>query len=315
MGPESSRAGLLLVDKPAGPTSHDVVERARRGCGIRRIGHTGTLDPFATGLLLLCVGRATRLAEYFHLLPKSYVATLRLGVETDTHDPTGGTTARDESWRDVSADELGRIAARFRGSVRQVPPTYSAKRVAGRRAHRVARAGERPELEPVEVQVHELEILDVELPRVRLAARVGTGTYIRALARDLGRELGCGAHLTELRRTDIGGFSVADAMPAASLDDGLPERGPSWRSPARALSFLPRRELTSAERERVRHGQPVEVSGRPDDLVPGPLPGDGARVHLADDDAPVAMVHGSRLVAVGERRDGRLHPRKVLDAP
>lgn len=325
MDSRSSPSGLLLVDKPAGPTSHDVVERVRRGIGIRRVGHAGTLDPFATGLLLLCVGRATRLVEYLHLLPKQYVATLRLGVETDTHDPTGEVVSRDEGWREVDEGALERAVARFRGTISQVPPAYSAKKVEGRRAHRAARAGEPVELEAEEVRVLDLRILEVALPDVRVEARVGTGTYVRSLARDLGRSLGCGAHLTELRRIGIGEFDVQDALPPEAVDRGLPEPGPAWRTPAQTLYFLPRRVLDAGERERVRHGRPV-AEGR---LV---LAGDGAGERRWEDeagasrdgvgrdatispDAPVAMVYESGLVAVGERRDGRLHPRKVFETP
>lgn len=311
MTASSGLAGVLLVDKPVGPTSHDVVERARRCLDERRIGHTGTLDPFATGLLVLCVGRATRLVEYFHLLPKRYRATLRLGVETTTHDPEGEPVEGrgEESWRRLEREDVERAAVRFTGRIRQVPPAFSAKRLEGRRAHEAARAGERVELEPVEVTVHELTVLGMELPEVRVEALVSTGTYVRSLARDLGRKLGCGAHLTALRRTDVGPLCVDDAVPAAELAEGTGVPGPpAWLDPAGALSFLPRAELTAEEGRRAAHGQRVPVRsvegpGLPASLLSGPEEGQ---------ELPVALVRGRELVAVAERAGGELQPRKVF---
>lgn len=307
----SGLAGILLVDKPAGPTSHDVVERARRCLDERRIGHTGTLDPFATGLLVLCVGRATRLVEYFHLLPKRYRATLRLGVETTTHDPEGEPVEGrgEETWRRLDRDDVERAAVEFTGHIRQVPPAFSAKRLEGRRAHEAARAGERLELEPVEVTVHELALVGMEPPEVRLEALVSTGTYVRSLARDLGRALGCGAHLTALRRTAVGPFDVEDAVPAAELTGGagIPEP-PAWLEPAEAVSFLPRVELTAEEGRRVAHGQRIAVqSVEGPELSPALLSGSAERGEL-----PVALVHGRELVAVAERSGDEVQPRKVF---
>lgn len=302
--PEADVSGILMVDKPSGPTSHDVVERARRAMDERRIGHTGTLDPFATGLLVLCVGPATRLAEYFHLLPKRYRAVLRLGVETTTHDPEGEPVGdEDLSWRNLSRADVEEAVAGFRGTILQRPPAFSAKRVDGRRAHRAAREGEPVELESREVRVHELQVVDMELHRVTLTARVSTGTYVRALARDIGRTLGCGAHLTSLRRTAIGSFQVEEAVPANDLEPGeLAPGSPGWRSPAAALDFLPRRELSRRERDRVAHGSRVSAEG----VEPSPE-ADG-------DELPVALVHEGELLAVAERVDGELQPRKVLRA-
>lgn len=300
--PEADLSGILMVDKPSGPTSHDVVERARRALDERRIGHTGTLDPFATGLLVLCVGPATRLAEYFHLLPKSYRADLRLGIETTTHDPEGEPVGEEDfSWRNLSRADVEEAVAGFRGTILQRPPAFSAKRVDGRRAHRAARAGEPVELESREVQVHELQVVEMELHRVTLTAQVTTGTYIRSLARDIGRTLGCGAHLASLRRTAVGSFEVEDALPADELE---PERlslgSPSWRAPAAALYFLPQRKLSRRERDRVAHGSRVPAEG----VEPSP--------ESDQEELPVALVHGGELVAVAERVDGELQPRKVL---
>lgn len=304
--PGTDRAGILLVDKPSGPTSHDVVEWAREALEERRIGHTGTLDPFATGLLILCVGRATRLAEYFHLLAKRYRAVLRLGVETTTHDPEGDAVDDDEdrSWQDLSRREVEEAVASFRGTILQRPPAFSAKRVDGRRAHRAARAGEAVELEAGEVRVHELTVVGMELPRVTLSARVSTGTYVRSLARDIGRELGCGAHLEALRRTGVGPFTVEDAVGAEALSAAGPRPGsPAWRRPAEAVTFLARRQLSDEERRRVGHGGriargEVEVAAGSDAPTAG----------------PVALVHEGELVAVAEEAGEELQPRKVLRA-
>lgn len=313
--PPTDRAGVLLVDKPSGPTSHDTVARARRALAERRIGHAGTLDPFATGLLLLCVGAATRLAEYFHLLPKAYEAELRLGVETQTHDPEGRPTETSETWRDLGVDELRGALAAYTGRLEQKPPAYSAKRVDGGRAHRAARRGERVELQPVTVHVHRLELLAFEPPRVRLGALVSTGTYLRALARDLGRHLGCLAHLTELRRTAVGPFEATDALRADRLETGtgnellVEGEGIWWMSPAEALGWLPSRSLDDEEAARIRTGRRIrtgELTG------PGSGRRDGRATPAAREDLPVVLLHGGRLLAVATPDDGQLQPRKVF---
>lgn len=299
--------GLVLVDKEAGPTSHDVVARARRALGTRRVGHTGTLDPFATGLLLLLVGVATRLAEYFHLLDKTYEAVLRLGEETRTHDPEGETVRASGAWREVAPEDVRAVLEEHTGRILQRPPVFSAKRVEGRRAHRVARAGEEVELEPAAVTVHEAELLELAPPDARVRFRVSTGTYVRALARDVGRALGCGAHLRRLRRTRIGPFAVERAAPLGALAEGVaPEAlGPAWLVPARGVAWLPSRPLGPEEAERVRNGVPVDAAGvRPPELEAAPRDG--------REELPVALLHDGRLLAVAERRGNRLQPRKVF---
>ncbi len=300
-----SEGGLLLVDKAGERTSHDVVARARRALDTRRIGHTGTLDPFATGLLLLCVGPATRLTEYFHRLRKRYDATLRLGVETRTHDLEGDVRARSEAWRGLGREAVEAALAGRVGAQEQRPPSFSAKRVEGRRAHRLARGGEAPSLAPVPVRIHRLELVAFEPPELTLRADVSTGTYVRALARDLGRDLGCGAHLTALRRTAIGPFRVEDALEESVLEQaGWGDRRvrASWRSPAEAVAWLPVRELNEEEDRRVRHGA----------AVADPTAGSAS---AAGEPPPVALLREGRLVAVAERRDGALQPRKVFAAP
>jgi tRNA pseudouridine55 synthase len=323
MGPrrsERSLDGLLLVDKSAGPTSHDLVQRARRHFGQRRIGHAGTLDPFATGLLLLCLGRATRLVRFLHLLPKRYLARIRLGEETSTHDPEGRVVYGSEGWRDVDRKRLEEVAGSLTGRIAQVPPAFSAVRVGGRRAHVAARAGEVLELEPRTVCVESLRVLSFSPPDVEIETVVGTGTYVRALARDLGRALDCGAHLRALRRTAIGPFGVDGAMPDGDLDEPPePELDPTaleaWRSPAAALAWLPSRDLTASEAARVRHGAAVPV-GR---LARATLPElEEGRSFPADRQpeertAPVALLREGKLVAVAEPEGGELRPRVVLE--
>lgn len=285
---------VLLVDKPEGPTSHDVVQVARRVLGVKRIGHTGTLDPFASGLLLLCVGRSTRLAEYFHVLPKTYLATAVLGIETDTEDRTGATTGTSEGWRSVTREGIESAANRFRGGYEQMPPAFSAKKVAGRRSYEAARAGESVELAARSVSIHSLEVGDVRLPEVEFVAHVSTGTYVRSLARDLGRELGCGAHLNSLRRLSIGPFRVSDAVDLASLEGAaIPDC--AALSAVQSLSWLPRRVLSETEVVQVEHGQRIPDSAGEDHR-----------------DMPVAMVAGERLVAVGRRDSEVLRPEKVF---
>jgi tRNA pseudouridine55 synthase len=285
---------VLLVDKPEGPTSHDVVRVARRALGVMRVGHTGTLDPFASGLILLCVGRATRLVEYFHLLSKVYSATAVLGIETDTEDRTGTTTGRSEAWRAVTPEDIDRVAESLRGRQVQVPPAFSAKKVDGRRAYEAARAGEAVDLAAQAIHVHSLEVVAVRLPEVDFLVEVSTGTYVRSLARDLGSRLGCGAHLSTLRRLSIGPFTALDAVSLEDLERGdLPES--ASRTAAGALSWLPVRCLSESEVAGVEHGRPVA---------------DG--FNAADPDLPVAMVAGDRLVAVGRRESELLHPDKVF---
>jgi len=291
MGPE----GVLPVDKPAGPTSHDVVARARRALDTRRIGHTGTLDPFASGLLLLCLGRATRLAEYLTGQPKSYVATVRLGQETDSDDLTGSVLAEPQDVSAISEARVRGALPSLSGDILQLPPRYSAKKVSGERAYRVARRGDEPELTPVPVTVHRLELVSLQLPDVVLEVEVSSGTYIRALGRDLGRALGVGAHLRELRRTRIGALGVEGALSLAALEDPDAVAG-ALLTPLEALAALPQLEVGAEERQRLAQGQAIAA---PEVIPPG---------------QPVAVHQGPELLAVGEAEGGVLRPRKVFAA-
>jgi len=215
----SGTSGLLLVDKPAGMTSHDVVDVARRAYGERSIGHLGTLDPFATGLLVLLFGRATRLATFIENEPKTYDATIAFGAETDTDDVTGAVTS--EAPLPPREKVLAGIAS-LSGEIEQIPPAYSAKKVGGRIAYDAARDGDPLELAPARVVVHEWRVRSLAPDTLEATITCGGGTYIRALARDLGRISGSAAHLTALRRTRSGEFDVADATPLDRLRSAPP---------------------------------------------------------------------------------------------
>ena len=204
-------SGFLLVDKPVGPTSHDIVDAARRALGTRKIGHAGTLDPFASGLLILAVGAKTKEISKFVGLDKAYEATLRLGAASDTMDRTGVITEQKDC-APISRETFETALEKFRGEIEQVPPMYSAKKIGGKKLYELARAGETVERKPVRVTILELELIDYAWPIAKIHTRVSSGTYIRALADDIGKMLGCGAYLEELRRTTIGSFDVKDAV-------------------------------------------------------------------------------------------------------
>jgi tRNA pseudouridine55 synthase len=284
----------VLVDKPAAMTSHDVVQRVRRALGTRAAGHTGTLDPFATGLLVVLVGRATRLARFVEDEAKTYVATARLGIQTDTDDLTGRVVETAEPGHTVPETLVRQALAAFQGTHQQRPPQYSAKHVAGERSHRKARRGERVELADVSVTVHRIELLNYNAPDLTFQAEVSAGTYIRAIARDLGRHLGVGAHLISLRREAIGSLRVEDAVT-------LEQVGPAAVIPAhQVLGNLPTLDLDDAARQAVAHGRSVRDSGEAGKRVSGSV---------------VALLGGGSLIAVARAEEGWLRPAVVLEAP
>ncbi len=208
--------GILVVDKPAGWTSHDVVAKCRGMMGIRKIGHAGTLDPEATGLLPLCVGRATRIVEYLMDLPKTYEVRLKLGEETDTEDGTG-TMIASHDLDGISEAEILSCLTRWRGEREQVPPMYSALKQGGKRLYQYAREGKVVERKPRKVTFYEIGDLCCDLPVIDFRVRCSRGTYIRSLCRDIGRDLGVGGHMVALRRTESAGFTEADAVPLQVL--------------------------------------------------------------------------------------------------
>lgn len=303
----TTEGGLLLVDKTSESSSHDVVLAARRGLSVKRIGHTGTLDPFATGLLLLLVGSLTRCAELFHALPKTYVATMRLGRETDTDDLTGETIRESDQWKTLDADGIASALAARIGSSLQVPSTFSAKRIRGQRAYRLARDGESVDLPANPVVIHDLRLDRVEADEVRFHTRVSTGTYIRALARDLGRDLGCGAHLVELRRTEVGPFTVSDAIVSDEISHEVRGFEAAFRQGAAVVPWLPRRGLDPEERAAVLQGR-VIASAELSEAEWSDWGTGGPEKDL------VALTDETTLVAIAERDGERLHPRKVFVA-
>jgi tRNA pseudouridine55 synthase len=288
--------GFLLVDKPIGPTSHDVVARARRALDTRRVGHAGTLDPLATGLLILAVGTATRLLEYVTGLPKTYVGTFHLGLTTATEDTTGETLSEADASA-VTREQVEALLPRFTGAIQQVPPMVSAVHHEGRRLYELARQGVTVERTPRTVTVHALRLLQFT-PGARaeltLEVQCSAGTYVRTLGADIGRELGVGAAMSALRRTAIGPHTVEAAV---SLD-ALPQRGAAALiRPAAMLAHLPAVSLNDGEVGEIALGR----------AIPTAESVEGRVVRLLD-------LAGS-LVAVAEANAGRLHPRKVLVTP
>ncbi len=215
--------GVLVIDKPAGPTSHDVVDRVRRVFQLRRVGHTGTLDPFATGVLPLCLGKATRLARFLALGDKAYEATVRFGFATTTDDLHGDPLGSPQALG-LSLEQLCELARRFQGTVEQRPPDYSAKHVGGKRMYELARRGARIAPRAVPVHIHRLEVVSLSGDYAAVSVVCSPGTYIRALARDLGEAVGTGAHLVALRRTRAGAFGASEALAWADIEPRGAER-------------------------------------------------------------------------------------------
>jgi tRNA pseudouridine55 synthase len=259
MNPPKSPDGLLLVDKKPGITSHDVVDRFRRRAKVKKAGHTGTLDPFATGLLVLCVGKTTRLQAYLMGMDKTYEGVIQFGWATDSYDSTG-VPAGDTVEHDVSRADLEPFLDRFRGEIEQMPPAFSAKKIDGTRAYELARRGQEVKLQPKRVTIHELDIVSVDGSRVRFRARSSSGTYMRSLAHDLGAALEVPAHLLELRRTKIGSFDVAEAIPFDRMAEGGPEvilAPPHFQTLADIDLPLPKLRIDWAQQGKLMQGQSI----------------------------------------------------------
>ena len=292
--------GVLLLDKPSGPTSHDMVAYIRRVTGERGVGHTGTLDPRATGLLVMMIGGATRLASLLAGGAKTYDAAIKLGISTDTDDAAGAAVG--EPSADLPDETaVHAVLEKFRGTFAQVPPTHSAKHVAGERAYDLARKSREVTLEPVDVTVHSLESLRRDGDVVHLRIVCSPGFYVRALARDLGQALGCGAHLASLRRVRSGTFDVADAVSVGEADRlGRAIEG-RLIQPADALPQLPSVTVTEAGLNRAAHGNPIGPQHLTAHWIP---PAAAGRVRI--------LGPAGRLVALAESRGGALHPVVVL---
>jgi tRNA pseudouridine55 synthase len=305
--------GALIIDKPEGSTSHDVVARVRRATGTRRVGHAGTLDPFATGVLVCCIGRATRLVQFLVGLDKEYIGTVRLGYATDTQDGTGKQITPLRSSNELSLEELHRVLNQFTGPQLQTPPMFSAKKVAGERLYRAARAGREVERDPVSIIVHSLRLIEDEGPPLnvneggtrdfRVHVRCSSGTYVRTLAHDIGEKLGLGGHLVKLRRTKVGHFRLGDAL---TLDNVETMERDDLRnaliSPSEMLSHLPVVVLDEEETKRVTNGRVLSLTRE--------------RAAAVETDAQTLRLCDSKgtLIAIGyfDPAAGLLNPRVVL---
>ena len=289
----SGKDGLVIVDKPGGLTSHDVVARIRRLAGTRRVGHAGTLDPMATGVLVVGVEKATRLLGYLTLTQKQYDATIRLGQSSSTDDAEGELTKTAPA-TGLTPETINKAVAELTGEIQQVPPAVSAIKVDGQRAYKLTRAGAAPELKPRPVTVYEFTVTDVrpagdgDLTDVDATVRCSSGTYVRALARDLGYKLGTGGHLTALRRTRVGGYG----LDAAQTLDQLADRFEVMPLAQAAAAAFPRRDLSADEARRLAHGGRLAATG-----IPGPM---------------AAFAPDGSLVALLAEQDGQARPLAVF---
>ena len=299
-----SVSGILNVNKPSGMTSHDVVAQVRRilrsrGSAKPRVGHAGTLDPLATGVLLICVGQATRLAEYLMDGIRVYHAWLRLGITTDTYDAEGKVVS--EAPVQVTKEEVSRLLACFLGPIDQVPPMYSALKHGGTPLYKLARRGIEVKREPRRVEIHELRLEDWVPPQFAIRVACSPGTYIRALARDLGEALGCGGHVTALTRLACGSFTLEEAITLEELAEAVAQGRLEevMHPPDAAVAGWPRLILDEDATWRIIHGQPVAGAAM--------AQGDRARVYS----------HKGKLLAIAEwnRASGCWQPRKVFVSP
>jgi len=251
--------GALVVDKPVGMTSHDVVKVIRNGTGIRRAGHTGTLDPRASGVLVVLIGPAVRLSEFLSASDKRYQAILRFGVATDTYDTEGQQVGETKSIDHIEENDFQQLLRDYEGRIAQVPPAYSAVKVNGEKAYNLARKGEEVELEPRMIDVYNLELLEWAPPEAVIDVYASSGTYVRSLANDLGNDLGVGAHLTGLRRTKNGQFTLRDAVRLQELKDSF-EAGDWYKHlipAAETLADWHTLELTPEDTEKIKHGHRI----------------------------------------------------------
>jgi tRNA pseudouridine55 synthase len=290
---ESWEEGILVVDKPTGPTSHDVVAMARRALGLRRIGHCGTLDPLASGVLVLCVGGYTRLCDWIGQGDKEYEATIRLGATSDTDDVQGQVEA--VSGDLPSAARIDAAMAAFRGVIEQVPPAHSAVKVDGVRSYRRARRQEEVVLAPRRVRVDRFDLVELTGSDLRVRVECGRGTYIRSLARDLGQALGCGGYIEALRRTRVGGLRADEAIDLEALRGGSRSALASYRvEPRRALAGVVEEvEVDETAARAFCHGQAVTVTG----LTAGP---------------ERAVYCDGELLGLGRIDEGQMRPAKVF---
>jgi tRNA pseudouridine55 synthase len=304
--------GALVIDKPTGKTSHDVVDAVRRVVGFRQVGHLGTLDPLATGVLVLLLGRATRLAQFYAGRRKRYRATFRFGFATDTYDSDGVALGPD-AVPTLDRGEIERLASEFTGKLLQTPPPYSAKKIHGKPAHELARKKKPVDLKPVEIEIYDFRVEDVQGSFVRVAIECAAGTYIRSIAHDMGARLGCGAHLREIVRTAVGEFTLDQAVKVEDLIAAAREGAPvasansklaNWIVPLeRLLPELPSVTVLPIVERAVRHGAKFNVQLA--HIQPGRIsPAQGATAELDSGEWKPARlrVFGAqeRLIAIAE---------------
>jgi len=258
-----AQCGFFLIDKPAGLTSHDVVNRMRRILRIKRVGHAGTLDPLATGLLVIAAGPATRLLQFLSGMDKDYYATLELGAVSDSYDAAGRIEIMAQAVM-PSREEVEQALAEFIGEIEQVPPVHSALKIGGERAYEKARRGEMVEMKSRKVSIERIELVEFNAPILKIYCTVSSGTYIRSLAHDVGQRLGCGAYLSALRRTRVGHFAVANA---ALPEEEAIENAASFLTSAQALSHLTQRLVNEEQATRLRHGMALRENEFPDKQI------------------------------------------------
>jgi len=252
--------GVLVIDKPGGLTSHDVVNRVRRILHERSVGHLGTLDPLATGVLPLVAGRMTRLAQFYTASEKTYEGVIRFGFATDTYDAEGEPQAEPQTIK-ATLEQLRELSGRFRGRLRQMPPPFSAKKIHGVPAYKLARKHREVELEPVEVEIKEFDLFDWDGENARFRARVASGTYMRSVAHEMGQILGCGAHLASLRRTALGEFALADARSLEELEQAAQQARAEelFIHPRKLLPEMPGVTANEEMLARIRVGRAVNL--------------------------------------------------------
>ena len=295
---QNSMNGVLIIDKPAGLTSHDVVNRVRRILGQRAVGHLGTLDPSATGVLPIVLGNLTRLAQFYAHSEKTYEGAIRFGFATDTYDADGEPTTPQQAV-ELSCDKVRTLAAKFQGVIEQMPPPFSAKKIAGVPAYKLARKNKEVTLQSVQVEIKEFEILDTTADKATFRARVTSGTYIRSVAHEMGQKLGCGAHLASLRRTTVDEFAIENAHTLEALDaahqQGITES--LFVHPRNLVPQLPSVTATEESAALIRSGRSVNLP----EMSRAPL---------------VKVFFGQRdLIAIATRVAGTLfHPKIVFPA-
>ncbi len=305
--PENHISGVLAIDKPAGMTSFDVVRRIRKALGARRIGHTGTLDPMATGLLLLCINQATKLVPFLQAGEKGYAGTMILGLCTDTDDITGRVTCKKTNY-DLSHEEIIRLAAEFVGPIQQVPPRYAALKFNGQPAYKLARRGEKVPVRVREVFIHELVVTGIDLPRISFLTRVSKGTYIRSLVADWGRRLGTGACLESLRRLTNASFTLKEALSLEKAEALAREGRLADRiiPEAEALSFMPSVRVPGVLVQLVKNGQPLPLN-RLKSFSPRPGP-----VRVLSPETGLLAVYEYNPGTSDKNKPGSLTPLRVL---